>query len=459
MKVEVGSAGVLAGSAGLMPAGMFPGGSAGLVVDRSAGLVVGDGVEGEGGSPAMLREAFSEFIAASARLEMSYRELQGEVGELGRELAERNLALGASLAENRGMRESLEQILDAMPCGVLVVEGEGEIRMRNPEAARLLAMDPDGMRSLAEVRSERGIDLGVGLGLGLGSGWSAIAEDGAEQELSLSGPGGERWLAVRRRALDGATTSDRTAAARGSDRRSVVILRDVSARRRMEAERDRSRSAMALAEVSAVLAHEIRNPLASMELFAGLMEDCPERAADWISPMRAGIRALGGTVNNVLAMHGGAAPAMETVELRRELALAVEFLQPQAEQAGVAMRFEANLGEALVVRANRSAVQQIVLNLGTNALKHTPAGGRVVLGAGRRPGVVWVSVCDTGSGMPAEFLPRMFHERFSGSGSTSGLGLAVCGRLMRQMGGSIHVESELGKGSVFTLEFPAMEAM
>lgn len=450
MNVEAGSAGVLAGTAGSLPAGMFPGDGAGL---RAGDVVESDG----GGSPAMLREAFSEFIAASARLEMSYRELQGEVQELGRELAERNVALGASLAENRGMRESLEQILDAMPCGVLVVEGEGEIRMRNPEAARLLAMDPDGMRSLAEVRSERGIDLGMGLGVSVGL--SAMAEDGAEQELALSGPGGERWLAVRRRVLDGAATAGWTDAARLSERRSVVILRDVSARRRIEAERDRARSAVALAEVSAVLAHEIRNPLASMELFAGLMEDCPERSADWISPMRAGIRALGGTVNNVLAMHGGAAPATERVELRRELALAVDFLQPQAEQAGVVLRMHGIGGGLLTVRANRSAVQQIVLNLGTNALKHTPEGGEVEIGLEQRAGVVRVWVCDNGSGMPAEYLPQMFHERFSGSGSTSGLGLAVCGRLMRQMGGSISVESELGKGSKFTLDFPAMGAM
>lgn len=454
MNVEVGSAGVIAGAVGVLPVGLparLPGDGSGL---RAGDVVDGDG----GGSPALLREAFSEFIAASARLEISYRELQAEVQLLGRELEERNLALGASLGENRAMRESLEQILDAMPCGVLVVESEGEIRMRNPEAARLLAMEPERMRSLGEVRSERGIDLGLGLAMGMGAGFGAV-EDVAEQELALSGPGGERWLAVRRRTLEQTAGAGWPGTGGAPERRSVVILRDVSARRRMEAERDRARSAVALAEVSAVLAHEIRNPLASMELFAGLMEDCPERSGDWVSPMRAGIRALSGTVNNVLAMHGGAAPAMERVELGREMALAVEFLQPQAEQAGVELRLRKAVGGLLTVRANRSAVQQIVLNLGTNALKHTPAGGEVELGVNRRAGVVRVSVCDNGSGMPAEYLPQMFHERFSGSGSTSGLGLALCGRLMRQMGGSIGVESELGKGSVFTLEFPAMGAM
>ena len=438
MKVKGGAAALLQmGLAGLRES------------DSAAGL---DGVAAEG-SPALLREAFGEFIAASARLEMSYRELQAEVQLLGRELEQRNLALGASLAENQAMRESLEQILDAMPCGVLVVDGAGEIRMGNPEAARLLAMEGERMRSIREVRAERGIDLGVNTTGG-------PAEDDVEQELALCGLVGERWLAVRRRSLDDAGLSGDGAWGRlEKERRSVVILRDVSARRRMEAERDGARSAVALAEVSAVLAHEIRNPLASMELFAELMEDCPERAGDWVSPIRAGIRALGGTVNNVLAMHGGAAPATERVELDREIALAVAFLQPQALQSGVEVRMDDVAGALPTVRANRSAVGQIVLNLGTNALKHTEAGGEVVLRVERVGSTVRVSVRDTGCGMPEAFLPRLFHERFSGSGSTSGLGLAVCGRLMRQMGGQIAVESKPGQGSVFTLEFPAMGAM
>lgn len=408
-------------------------------IEANGGLAVLPGAADDR-SPALLAEAFSDFIAASARLEISYRELQGEVQQLGRELQQRNLALGASLAENRAMRESLEQILDSMPCGVLVVDGAGVIAMANPEAARLLGTEPEELGSLAEVWALRGIDLSVGL---VGS----AAEDAAEQELRLSGPEvGERWLAVRRRQLG--------RAAEGEAARSVVILRDVSARRRMEGERDRARSAVALAEVSAVLAHEIRNPLASLELFAELMADCPERAGDWIGPMRAGIRGLGGTVNNVLTLYGGGAPALERVELGRELRAAVEFVGPQAAQAEVRVRLDvAPEAEALAVRANRSALQQIVLNLVTNALKHTAAGGEVVVSARQGQGAVLVAVQDTGCGMPAEWLPKLFGERFSGSGSTPGLGLAVCERLMRQMGGAILVKSDLGVGSEFTLRF------
>ena len=395
------------------------------------------------GSPELLAEAFSEFISASTRLEISYRELQGEVHQLGRELAERNAALSASVAENRSMRESLEHILEALPCGVLVCEEAGTIRLANPEAARLLALPVDEMTSLEQVRVERGIDLSFGLQFAP----QEVGEETAEQELAVRGTTGERWLAAKRRSLGEAAPAGR--------RSSVLILRDVSARRRMEAERDAARSAVALAEVSAILAHEIRNPLASMELFAGLIADCPERSGDWVVHLRAGIRALSGTVNNVLTLHGATPPAMEHFALRRELELASEFLRPQAEQAEVSLELDGGSGEGLWIRANRSALHQILLNLGTNALRHTPAGGSVRISAARGKLGVEIKVWDTGAGIPVEFLPKLFHDRFSGSGSTSGLGLAVCGRLMRQHGGSIHVESQPGVGSTFTLEFPS----
>src|SRR5580700_3961197 len=89
-------------------------------------------------SPQMLADAFSEFISASSLLEASYRDLQQEVAQLGSELAERNAALTRSLAENDGMRAALQQIIDSMPFGVLVLDTAEAIVIINPEGRRLL---------------------------------------------------------------------------------------------------------------------------------------------------------------------------------------------------------------------------------------------------------------------------------------------------------------------------------
>ena len=84
-------------------------------------------------SPELLADAFSEFISASSQLESSYRDLQREVGQLGTELAERNAALTRSLAENEAMRGALQQMIDSMPCGVLVLDTAESIVTINPE--------------------------------------------------------------------------------------------------------------------------------------------------------------------------------------------------------------------------------------------------------------------------------------------------------------------------------------
>ena len=82
---------------------------------------------------------------------------------------------------------------------------------------------------------------------------------------------------------------------------SVWILRDVTANKQAEREREAARNTMALAEMSTILAHEIRNPLTSMELIAEVIESEPAQASQWVSHLRAGIRSLSATVNNVLS--------------------------------------------------------------------------------------------------------------------------------------------------------------
>jgi two-component system sensor histidine kinase FlrB len=396
----------------------------------------------------LLVGAFSDFIAASARLELSYRDLQVEVAQLGLALSERNQALKESLAENRSMRLALEQILDSMPCGVVVVSGGGAICLANPEAARLLGLEPGAMRSLATVLAERGVDLAPGpLG---------IREDAPEQELSFEGSGGRRWIAVRRCGLQ----QSAAITVGGETVEAVLTLRDTSARRRMEAERDAARESVALAQVSALLAHEIRNPLASLELFAGLIADSPERRDEWISHLRAGIRSLSGTVNNVLTLHGGGAPAMERLDVAAEARVAVEFIRPLARQANVALCLRLEGKRELAIRGNKSALHQILLNLCSNALRHTLTGGELTVTCDAQGDTgrscVRLSVSDNGCGIREDHLHRLFEGGFSGSGSTPGLGLAVCDRLMQQHGGTIRVQSRVGQGSTFTLEFPEL---
>lgn len=391
----------------------------------------------------LLADAFSEFIAASARLEHSYQDLQAEVAHLNRELADRNEALSASMSENEDMRLALQQILDSMPCGVLVVDSRGEVTLANPEAGRLLDCDPMQVRSVDELLMEGAGRPGPRL--------ASLREGGEEQELCRSGAHGEGWLAVRYQAL--------RAGVRGSRRRdqALVILRDITAHKRMEREREAARNAVALAEMSTILAHEIRNPLASLELFAGLLAEGEGQTEEWISHLCAGIRSLGGTVNNVLSLYGEGTSQMGPVDLLAAGRDGVSFVRPIAEQAGVEISF-VGVAENLAIRGNASALQQVILNLVCNAIRHTQADGRVEVSVKRmRRGsaeYAVLAVADTGCGIAPEHMESIFSAGFSASGTTPGLGLAVCGRIAEQHGGALRVSSVVGKGTEFSMEMP-----
>jgi signal transduction histidine kinase len=194
-------------------------------------------------------------------------------------------------------------------------------------------------------------------------------------------------------------------------------------------------------------------------LFAGLIADDPANTAEWVSHLRAGIRLLSGTVNNVLSIHGGSNPHLAAVDLTGCVRSGVEFVRPIADQAGVALCFLGDEG-SLTIQGNENLLRQIVLNLICNAIRHTPADGRIAVTtkalsdqSGRR---ALVEVTDTGSGIPPYLLERVFETGFSANGDTPGLGLAVCKRLMTAHGGEIRVSSRVDFGSTFQLEFPAL---
>jgi signal transduction histidine kinase len=316
-------------------------------------------------SPQFLADAFSEFISASATLESSYRDLQQEVARLGSELSQRNIELSRSLEENSRMRAALQQMLDSLPCGIVVLDRAQHVVMINPEGRRLLKLGNAHVDSLLTLTKLSGLDFAA---------LSKMPAGPFDSEVSLPTGTSERWLAVGHRTLAGAPEPDLF-----DDRgqlQSIWILREITATKQAERERETARRATALAEISTILAHEIKNPLASMELFAGLIEQEPKDASQWITHLRAGIRALSGTVNNVLSLNGDSKPRMAPVWLGTCVENGVEFVKPIAEQAGVSLNFE-NKAAALQVLGNEDAIRQIILNVVTNAIRHTEPGGTV----------------------------------------------------------------------------------
>ena len=134
----------------------------------------------------------------------------------------------------------------------------------------------------------------------------------------------------------------------------------MTANKQAEQHRESARRTTVLAEISTILAHEIRNPLASLELFADLIEKDRGESSEWVSHLRAGIRTLSGTVNNVLSLNGEMKPHLVRVPLADCVKSGVEFVRPIAEQAGVEIRFRQPTA-ALSTLGNEDAIRQIIL--------------------------------------------------------------------------------------------------
>ena len=412
-----------------------------------------------------LARAFASFTEAAGSLERTYGQLQGQVAHLRQELEITNRDLATSLEENHRIRERLRRILEGLPCGVLVIEDGARISTLNPEAARLAGgsfeaadMLPAALRAALSGRARRAKSPELQL-----TNESHDKPSSVDQSLVNQSPVNQSpvWVAIRHAWLE-QTPAHAT---------SVFILRDVSEAKKLEQDREHLRRQQALVEMSALLAHEIRNPLGSLELFAGLLAEAnlEGESRRWIEHVQAGLRTLSATVNNVLHLHNTPQPELAPTDAGQLLDWAYDFLLPLAKQARVEMQIINGLN-GVTIHADRHRLEQVLLNLALNAFRFMPGGGwlsiRGVDGA-LSPGFqngsqnnnnnndgVEISVRDTGPGIAPVDLPRIFDAGFSTRPGSSGLGLAVCRRILEQHGGSIAVESRPGYGATFRLRLP-----
>jgi two-component system sensor histidine kinase FlrB len=374
-----------------------------------------------------LAHAFTSFTEVAASLERSYAQLHAEVARLRHELEETNRDLARSLEENRRVRRHLDRILEGLPCGVVVLDVSGQISIMNPEARRLLGAEHETLITREDHPWLTPLQ-------------SQLAP--AEREYKSPSPTAD-WISVRQAELE-----------TGEGRSSIFILRDITEARRLEQLQAILRRREALAEMSAVLAHEIRNPLGSLELFAGLLTEAPLEAAHkkWAKHVQAGIRTLAATVNNVLQFHSGANSELRPLDMGELLESFTAFLDPVAELSGVEIHLTHSLRQVMIL-ADRHRLEQVLFNLALNAIRFMPEGGVLKVGGQLTAEKVTVAISDTGQGITPENLEHIFDSGFTTRRESPGLGLAVCKAILEQHAAQISVASRMEQGTTFTLEF------
>jgi PAS domain S-box-containing protein len=222
-------------------------------------------------------------------------------------------------------------------------------------------------------------------------------------------------------------------------------------------------------EVLAVVSHDLRNPVGTIGAASELLLDIPVSDAqrrEHLSIINRSAERMGRLIQDLLDVarieSGSFSVHRESVDLVGLSREALDELTARARAKGVELRGPDPEGEAITVEVDRYRILQVLSNLIGNAIKFTPSGGSVSVGLERSVTDVWVSVSDTGPGIPEESRRRLF-DRFwkghRGERKGAGLGLAIVKGIATAHGGEVVVESASGQGSRFSVRLPVSPAV
>jgi signal transduction histidine kinase len=247
-----------------------------------------------------------------------------------------------------------------------------------------------------------------------------------------------------------------------AEQRYIAVLRDLTERRRMEAEREMGRIAAARAEFLRTLSHELRSPLTAVLGFAQLLrsEAAEPRARRQAQDIEDAGRHMLALVNDLLDLAridaGRWDIDISDVNATDLLHAVVEGVRPQAAERGLRLDVDTTPSPALI-QTDARILREVATNLIENAVKYTERGRIAV--HGEVDGETFIlTVSDTGLGIPADRLESIFNEfeqlRAAGTEQGVGLGLAITSKLVALVAGTVRVESTPGVGSTFTVRIP-----
>jgi len=362
-------------------------------------------------------------------------EAKDEVGELTRafnEMSAKTKELVETISEDR---TRMATILDNMTDAIIMIDSEGNISLANRAAEKLFNIKDAENKPLIEAVRDHEVDELLKLCL------KTAGTQTVQYESGIS----KRYLrAIAIPVIHNELTSV------------LLILQDLTELRNLQTTRR---------ELIGNISHEFRTPLAGIKAMVETLRDGAvddkETAEDFLARIDSEVDRLTQLVAELTELSrietGKAELKKEPVNLNQLIEEVIAQLSPQAERQKIAIPqdFAADLP---LVPADKDRVRQVIANLVHNAIKFTPAGGRITIASRALEDSVVVDVADTGIGIPREDLARVFERFYKGdkarAGEGTGMGLAIAKHVIEAHDGSIWVRSEEGKGSTFSFSLP-----
>ena len=345
-------------------------------------------------------------------------------------------------------QQTTEAAIDSLFDPVIVTDAEGRVTKLNPAAEEIFGSENENS-GLHVGEVARDIRVAGAVAEVLES-QRPVAGDGMSAVLPFAVAGSERAFRLR------------TTPMRDNDHHllgAVTLLEDITHLREI----DRIKS-----EFIATASHELRTPLTSVQMGVHLLleravGELTDKQVEVLSACREDCERLDNLMRDLLDVSrieaGESKPIFEPIRTRDLINDATKELRPQVESKGLDFRVEVPV-DLPPIKADRSQLERVLSNLVVNALRCTKHG-EIKISVQLRGNSVAVSVSDTGSGIPQEYLPHIFDKFVQVPGAATGgagLGLAISKLIVEAHGGQISVQSERGKGSTFTFTLPIANA-
>lgn len=347
----------------------------------------------------------------------------------------------------------LERVFEVLREGIIVTGVRGRIHYINHAACDFFGIDPDEAA---------------------GASVSELFPGVAWQEAVASGGVVNRELVVRYPELRylnfyiAPLASQEDGGAQGEDLVGfVIILRDGTRSRERELRRIESEKIQAVQSLAAGVAHEIGNPLNSLNIHLQVVERKvkkrvdPELAGELLDSLRIArgeIKRLDFIVEKFLNAVRPSQPLVETTDLNELLQEAVDFIGPETADRRIALTLR--LGEQLpLVRIDRDQFKQVFYNLIRNSGQAIGSGGEITISTWADDEQVRIRFADDGPGIPPEQVSRVFEPYYTTKKAGSGLGLMIVLRIVHEHGGEIGFQSREGVGTEVTIDLPRAERL
>ncbi len=369
-----------------------------------------------------LEQAFALFNQMSTQLTQSYSMLEARVSELKGELAVVSAQRMAELGEKERLANRLQHLLDLLPGGVIVIDGQGLVREANPAACGLLGEPLVGQLWRQVIARS----------------FAPRKDDGHEVSLRDG-----RRLSIATRSLD-------------AEPGQLVLLNDLTETRRLQDQLARHERLSSLGRMVASLAHQIRTPLSAAMLYASHLADdlqtlAPETRQRFAANLKERLHELEHQVRDMLVFARGELPLGDRVTPKALFQALQQAAQPHVQGHAVRWQCDSHLGELL---CNRDTLVGAVLNLIENAVQASTEPARLKVHLYRREQTLHLCISDAGSGIAAELLERLGEPFLTTKSTGTGLGLAVVKAVVRAHQGRVELRSKVGRGTCVKVLLP-----